>query len=76
MKSLTLKHREILQKAHRILSKRRVKIHPKFTKLITSLRTATSKQGDSFDLDKTQASESDVLDAFMTSMMPIKFANE
>lgn len=66
-----LKHKELLQRAHRILSKRRIKIDPRFSKLTTSLRTATSK-GD-WDLDKTATSHSDVLDSYMLAQMPILF---
>jgi hypothetical protein len=69
-----LKHKELLQKAYKVLSDRRIKIDPKFTKLITSLRTATSKQGqnDTFDLDKLQTTESDVLDAYMLAQLPVQ----
>jgi hypothetical protein len=67
------KHRELIQKAHIILSKRRIKIDTKFTKLITALRTASNKENtDTFDLDKKQTSESDVLDAFIAALYPVK----
>jgi hypothetical protein len=69
-----LKHIELIQRAHRVLSKRAVLINPRFDKLITALRTATSRQsatGDTFDLDKNRTSESDILDSYMLSLMPV-----
>ena len=59
------RHRKaMLEKAYTMLSKNMVHIDPKFSKLTTALRTATSTPADT-DYDKTKTSWSDVLDAFL-----------
>lgn len=58
------RHRKaMLEKAYTMLSKNMVRIDPKFSKLTTALRTATSTPADT-DY-KTKTSWSDVLDAFL-----------
>jgi hypothetical protein len=59
----------MLAHAKRILEDRggQIAIHPKFNKLITSLRTAVEKGDGSLDKDVT--SHNDTFDAFRLSLM-------
>jgi hypothetical protein len=69
------KHKPMLQKLLTIVNKRKLRIHPSFTKLIVSLRTATGKTDD-FSLDKVQTSYSDCLDSLRLATYPIQFRSE
>jgi hypothetical protein len=53
--------REMLAHAHYLVGGRYVAIHPKFTKLITSLRTAHSEE---YRLDKENTAYDDLFDSF------------
>lgn len=48
----------------KVLAKQKVRIHPKFDKLITSLKSATTKD-DEYSLDKSKS-------AFMTCSIPLE----
>jgi hypothetical protein len=56
------RHREMLQWAYTLMSKRLIRIHPSLQKLIVSLRTAIVI--DDWKLDKQQTSHDDILDSF------------
>ncbi len=58
------RHKEMLQS--QLMSKRFIKIHPSFHKLIVSLRTAVVI--DDWKLDKQQTSHDDILDSFRLSL--------
>jgi hypothetical protein len=73
--SFRSKHKPMLEKLMKLLSKRRIRIDRSFNKLILSLRTATGNQDD-FTLDKTQTSYSDCLDALRLATYPIQFYND
>ncbi len=60
------RHREMLQWASTLMSKRMIKIHPSLHKLIVSLRTATVSE--EWKLDKQQTSHNDILDSFRLSL--------
>ena len=60
------RHREMLQWAYTLMSKRFIKVHPSLQKLIVSLRTAVVI--DDWRLDKQQTSHDDILDSFRLSL--------
>jgi hypothetical protein len=60
------RHREMLQWAYTLMSKRMIKIYPTLQKLIVSLRTATVSE--EWKLDKQQTSHHDILDSFRLSL--------
>lgn len=60
------RHREMLQWAYTLMSKRLVKIHLSLQKLIVSLRTAVVS--DEWKLDKQQTSNHDLLDSYKLSL--------
>jgi hypothetical protein len=60
------RHREMLQWAYTLLSKRMIKIHPSLQKLIVSLRTAVVSE--EWKLDKQQTSHNDILDSFRLAL--------
>jgi hypothetical protein len=66
-------HGEMLFHVNTILSARRLRIHPSFTKLVTSLRTA-QVVNDKWSLDKEQTSYDDILDSFRLSLLNYYFA--
>ncbi len=66
-------HGEMLFHVNSILSARRLRIHPSFNKLITSLRTA-QVLNDKWSLDKDQTSYNDILDSFRLSLLNYYFA--
>ena len=66
-------HGEMLFHVKSLLSARRLRIHPSFTKLITSLRTA-QVLNDKWSLDKEQTSYNDILDSFRLSLLNYYFA--
>jgi len=68
-------HGEMLFHVNTILSARRLHIHPCFTKLITSLRTA-QVMNDKWSLDKEQTSYDDILDSFRLSLLNYYFVNK
>jgi hypothetical protein len=58
-----------------VLAKQRVRIHPKFDKLITSLKSATTKD-DEFSLDKSKSAFNDLFDSFRMSLLCLKAEGE
>jgi hypothetical protein len=60
------RHREMLQWAYTLMSKRMIKIHPSLQKLIVSLRTAIVNE--EWKLDKQQTSHNDILDSFRLAL--------
>jgi hypothetical protein len=61
------RHREMLQWAYTLMSKKFIRIHPSLQKLIVSLRTAIVS--DEWKLDKQQTSHHDILDSFRLALM-------
>lgn len=55
----------------KVLAHHRVRIHPKFDKLITSLKSATTKD-DEYSLDKSKSAFNDLCDAFRLSLLCLK----
>lgn len=47
-----LMHKEMAKRVVKCMAKQKIRIHPKFDKLITSLKSATTKD-DEYSLDKT-----------------------
>jgi hypothetical protein len=68
------KRKEMLQHLHKLVSTHNIRINPKFDRLITSLKTATSKN-DTYDLDKANTSYDDSLDSLQLAVLPIQFAS-
>jgi hypothetical protein len=63
-------HKEMLGHAKLMMDEGYVAIHPRFGKLITSLRTAVDTEGI---LDKTKTSYNDIFDAFRLSLQYYRF---
>ncbi|MEP0825399.1 MAG: hypothetical protein HRF40_07930 [Nitrososphaera sp.] len=63
--SFNSEHKEMLGNTKMFLEKGLVAIHPRFNKLITSLRTAIEQDGV---LDKASTSYNDTFDAFRLAM--------
>lgn len=57
------------------LAKQRVRIHPKFDKLITSLKSATTKD-DAYSIDKQKSAFNDLLDSFRMALLCLKAEGE
>ena len=66
-------HKSMLAHCKMMLEKQAISIHPKFVKLVTSLRTAI-ENGEGV-LDKTATSYDDVFDAFRLAMKFYRFDN-
>jgi hypothetical protein len=71
------KHRQMLEQLHKIISTHQLRVDPvKFPRVATALRTATNKpNGNIWDLDKTQSSSNDVLDALRLSLLCLRSNN-
>ena len=70
------KHALMLEMLHRCISTQQIRIDPKFKDIISSLRTATTKQfGDVYDLDKKETSSDDLLDALRMSLLCLRNSN-
>lgn len=65
-------HKHIITRCKMILEKGQFEVHPKFEKLIVSLRTAIEEEGV---LDKELTSYNDIFDAFRLALSYHKFAN-
>lgn len=66
----------MLEMLHRCISTQQIRIDPKFKDIISSLRTATTKQfGDVYDLDKKETSSDDLLDALRMSLLCLRNSN-
>ncbi len=59
----------------KVLAHHRVRIHPKFDKSITSLKSATTKD-DEFSLDKPKSAFNDLFDSFRFSLLCLKAEGE
>jgi hypothetical protein len=68
-------HKEMAKHTVKCLAKQRVRIHPKFDKLITALKSATTKD-DEFSLDKSQSAFSDIFDAFRMCLLCLRAEGE
>ncbi|HEY6668210.1 MAG TPA: hypothetical protein VI033_03565 [Candidatus Nitrosopolaris sp.] len=60
-------HKQMLEHLNSLLVSKQLKIHPDFTDLIVSLRTATVDTA--WDLNKQQSQQNDILDALRLSCM-------
>ena len=60
-------HKNMLQNVMKLIESGYIRIHPRFEKLITSLRTASTTNIE-YDLDKEKTSYDDIFDAFRLSM--------
>ena len=65
-------HKHMITRCKMILEKGQFEVHPKFEKLIISLRTAIEEEGV---LDKELTSYNDIFDAFRLALRYHKFAN-
>jgi hypothetical protein len=65
-------HKHMITRCKMILEKGQFEVHPKFEKLIVSLRTAIEEEGV---LDKELTSYNDIFDAFRLALSYHKFAN-
>jgi hypothetical protein len=68
-------HGEMLSHLNSLLSARKLRIHPSFNKLLTSLRTA-QVLNDKWGLDKDQTSYNDILDSFRVSLLNYYFGSK
>jgi hypothetical protein len=68
-------HKEMAKHCVKVMAKHRVRIHPKFDKLITSLKSATVKD-DEFSLDKPKSAFNDLFDAFRMSLLSLHSTGE
>jgi hypothetical protein len=67
-------HKDLLKHTMKAVAKQRIKIHPSFEQLITSLRSATTKA--EYDLDKVNTAFNDLFDAFRMSLLCLKSEGE
>ncbi len=65
------RHKDMMGSLVQIISKRLIRIHPTFDKLVIALRTAKARS--ELDYDKQQSSYSDLLDAMMLSCVAVRF---
>jgi hypothetical protein len=61
-------HKEMAKHTVKVMAHRRVRIHPKFDKLITALKSATTKD-DEFSLDKPKSAFNDLFDSFRMALL-------
>jgi hypothetical protein len=66
-------HQSMVQRTHRIIAEHHIRIDPSFSKLVTSLRTASAKE---WNLQKEKMSYSDCLDSLSLSLMAQRFKGE
>ena len=66
-----LLHKTMAKHCVKVLAHRRVRIHPKFDKLITSLKSATTKD-DEYSLDKSKSAFNDLFDSFRMCLLCLK----
>ena len=59
----------------KIMAHRRVRIHSKFDKLITALKSATTKD-DEYSIDKPKSAYNDLLDAFRMALLCLHSSGE
>jgi hypothetical protein len=70
-----LMHKTMAKHVVKCMAKQRVRIDPKFDKLITSLKSATTKD-DEFSLDKSQSAFNDLFDSFRMALLCLKAEGE
>jgi hypothetical protein len=70
-----LMHKEMAKHIVKGLAKQRVRIHPKFDKLITSLKSATTKD-DEYSIDKSKSAFDDLFDSFRMALLCLKAEGE
>ncbi len=68
-------HKNMAKHTVKVLAKQRVRIHPRFDRLITSLNSATTKD-DEYSLDKTKSAFNDLFDAFRLALLCLHSAGE
>lgn len=68
-------HKTMAKHTVKYLAHRRVKIHPKFDKLTTSLKSATTKD-DEYSLDKNKSAFNDLFDSFTMCLLCLKAEGE
>ena len=68
-------HKEMAKHTVKVMAHRRVRIHPTFDKLITSLKSATTKD-DEYSLDKPKSAYNDLFDSFRMSLLSLHSAGE
>lgn len=70
-----LHHKAMAKQLVKIMAHRRVRIHPKFDKLITALKSATTKD-DEYSLDKPKSAFNDLLDSFRMALLCLHSSGE
>ena len=70
-----LYHKEMAKHLVKIMAHRRVRIHSKFDKLITALKSATTKD-DEYSIDKPKSAYNDLLDAFRMALLCLHSSGE
>jgi hypothetical protein len=70
-----LHHKAMAKHIVKVLAHRRVRIHPKFDKLITALKSATVKD-DEYSIDKPKSAYNDLLDAFRMASLCLHSSGE
>lgn len=70
-----LMHKTMAKHLVKTMAHRKVRIHPKFDKLITSLKSATTKDNE-FSLDKSKSAFNDLFDAFRMSLLCLQSEGE
>jgi hypothetical protein len=68
-------HRTMAKHIVKILAHHKVRIHPRFDKLITALKSATVKD-DNYSIDKEKSAFSDLLDAFRMCLLSLRAEGE
>lgn len=70
-----LYHKTMAKQCVKVLAHRKVRIHPKFDKLITALKSATVKD-DEYSLNKEKSAFNDLFDSFRLSLLCLHSAGE
>jgi hypothetical protein len=68
-------HKEMAKHTVKVMAHRRVRIHPQFDKLITALKSATTKD-DEFTLDKPKSAFNDLFDSFRLALLCLHSTGE
>jgi hypothetical protein len=68
-------HKEMAKHTVKVMAHRRVRIHPKFDKLITALKSATVKD-DEYSIDKPKSAYNDLLDSFRMALLCLHSSEE
>ena len=70
-----LYHKAMAKHLVKVMAHRRVRIHPKFDKLITALKSATTKD-DEYSIDKPKSAYNDLLDSFRMALLCLHSSGE